>query len=151
MLPDKYCGANSEIVFCAGKQQSDWCYSSLPWVISVCYWSCYFIYLFCLYEGSAGEKYFSVLHWVLGFCLPLSTTKFIIFVLPKLLASLFTESNFLIQCHQEILFVLIRLFLIAAGRLFVAHSSSNVKTLEFVVGALHIALFASLKGHAEFY
>jgi hypothetical protein len=38
----------------------------------------------------------------------------------------------------------------AAGRSTVAHTVSNVKTLEFVVGALHIALFASLKRHAEF-
>jgi len=38
----------------------------------------------------------------------------------------------------------------AAGRSTVAHTVSNVKTLEFVVGALHIALFASLKIHADF-
>jgi len=36
MLPDEYCGANSQTVFCTGKQHSDWCYSSLPRVVSVC-------------------------------------------------------------------------------------------------------------------
>jgi len=49
MLPDEYCGANSQTVFCAGKQHSAWCYSSLPWVISVSYWSYYnFIYFVCM-------------------------------------------------------------------------------------------------------
>lgn len=81
--------------------------------------------------------------------MPLSTTKFIIFVLPKLLASLFTENNFLIVSSGNIICSDKASFM-AAGRSTVAHTVSNVKTLESVVGALHIALFASLKRHADF-